>query len=188
MGFKDEVMKEKDQLLKNKRPYETAAFIIFMVLFLQQMFYLFRNLVQFMDKNTTNFSTTNITNIGNLQGFFNRIIFLDSSSWFYVILAIGALALYFALMYFFVFEYCRKRGLPKWTWTTLVIYGPGVFLAPMYIWFIIYVHRGYIFRFLKKGYVEFKAFTGEETFQEEIEEEEVVQEEPKEEEVVEKYE
>lgn len=169
MSLKEHIQHEKEDLLKNKKPYETAAFIIFAILFLQQMFYLVRALLEFLKKGVTNFSPTNITVAGNNQQFFNRLVFMDSSSWFYVLLAIGALALYFFLIYLFVWNYCKKRGLAKWTWTLFVVYGPTIFLAPAYVWYVIYVFRPYIFRFLKRGYEEFKSFDPKTEFKEEQE-------------------
>lgn len=170
MSLKDQFQSEKADLMENKRPYETAAFIIFGVLFVQQMFFLIRNLLQFMKKGVTFFSTANITAAANNQNFFNRIVAIDSTSWMYVLLAIAALVLYFFLIYVFVWNYCKKRGLAKWTWTLIVVYGPFMFLAPAYVWYVIYVFRPYIFRFLKRGYEEFQAFSSKHEFEEETEE------------------
>lgn len=169
MSFKEEFNQEKKELVQNKRPYETAAFILFGVLFFQQIFFLFRALIQFMQKGNNNFNPTNITTITNNQAFFGRIVFLDSSSWLYVILAILALCLYYFLVYLFVWKYCRTRGLAKWTWTLLVVYAPSIFLAPAYIWYAIYVFRPYIFRFIKRGIEEFKDFDPKHKFKEEVE-------------------
>lgn len=172
MSFKENFESEKAELLQNKKPYETAAFIIFGILFIQQMFFLLRAILEFLKKGQTFFPNVNITVAANNQNFFNRIVALDSTSWFYVLLAIGALVLYFFLIYLFVWNYCKKRGLAKWTWTLFVVYGPGIFLAPAYIWYVIYVFRPYIFRFLKRGYEEFKSFDPKTEFKEEQEEKE----------------
>ena len=148
MGFKEDLDREKNALLKNKRPYETAAFILFALLFIQQLFYLGRSLYKFaVDK--VFFPTTNITVVGNLQAFFNRTVNIDSTKWIYVILAIGILALYYFLVYLFVWNYCKKRNLAKWTWTTLVVFGPGMFFMPAYMFYILYIFRNYFFRFVK---------------------------------------
>ena len=90
MGFKENIGKEKQALISTRRPYETAAFIIFSLLFLQQAFYLIRSTYLFA-KNKTFFSLTNITSVGNLQAFFNRTVFVDSTKWIWVILAISFL-------------------------------------------------------------------------------------------------
>ena len=157
MKLKDNIDREKHSLMSARRPYETAAFIIFSLLFLQQMFYLVKNLFDFI-KNGAFFSTVNITSVGNLQAFFNRTVFIDSSSWIWVIFAVALLALYYFLIYIFVWRYCKKRNLAKWTWTTLVVFGPGLFLMPAYMFYIIYVFREYIFKFIKTVVEEYKDF------------------------------
>ena len=167
MSLKEKIQLEKTDLMQNKRPYETAAFIIFSVLFLQQVFYLLRAITQFMKKTNTFFNSANITNIANNQGFFNRIVGIDLTSWMYVLLAIAALVFYYFLIYIFVWNYCKKRGHAKWTWTLIVVFGPYMFLAPAYIWYVLYVFRPYIFRFMKKGFNEFKSFNPDHKFEEE---------------------
>ncbi len=157
MGLKENIDKEKRSLMSARRPYETAAFIIFSLLFLQQMFYLIRSLYKFI-KDGGFFVATNITGVANLQAFFNRTLFVDSSKWTWVILAIGLLVLYYFLIYIFVWRYCKKRNLAKWTWTTLVVFGPGLFFMPAYMFYIIYVFREYIFKFIKTVVEEYKAF------------------------------
>jgi hypothetical protein len=157
MGLKENIDKEKQALMSTRRPYETAAFIIYSLLFLQQMFYLIRSLY-FFAKNKTFFSLTNITSVGNLQAFFNRTVVVDSSKWIWVILAIAFLVLYYFLIYIFVWRYCKKRNLAKWTWTTLVVFGPGLFFMPAYMFYIIYVFREYVFKFIKTVVEEYKAF------------------------------
>lgn len=59
MGFKEDLDREKHALLSSKRPYETAAFIIFSLLFLQQMVYLGRSSFKFV-KDEGFFSLINI--------------------------------------------------------------------------------------------------------------------------------
>ena len=157
MGLKENIDREKNALLSSRRPYETAAFLIFSLLFLQQLFYLGRSLFKFV-KDGGNFSVTNITSVGNLQAFFNRTVFIDSSKWSWVLLGIGLLVVYYFLIYIFVWRYCKKRNLAKWTWTTLVVFGPGLFFMPAYMFYIIYVFREYIFKFIKTVVEEYKAF------------------------------
>jgi len=157
MGFKEEIDREKYALKSNKRPYETVSFIIFAILMLQQLFYLGRNLWLFF-KNGAFFSTANITVVSRLQGFFNRIVNIDSSKWIFVIAAIAALAFYYFLIYIFVWNYLKKRNKAKWTWTLLVVFGPNIFFMPSYLFFAVYVFRVYFFRFLKSIVEEYKAF------------------------------
>jgi len=157
MGIKENIDREKQSLMSKRRPYETAAFIIFSLLFLQQMFYLIRSLYLFA-KNRTFFSLTNITSTGNLQAFFNRTVVVDSTKWIWVILAIAFLVLYYFLIYIFVWRYCKKRNLAKWTWTTLVVFGPGLFFMPAYMFYIIYVFREHFFKFIKTIVEEYKSF------------------------------
>jgi glucan phosphoethanolaminetransferase (alkaline phosphatase superfamily) len=157
MGIKENIDREKQSLMSTRRPYETAAFIIFSLLFLQQMFYLIRSLYLFA-KNKTFFSLTNITSTGNLQAFFNRTVVIDSSKWIWVLLAVAFLVLYYFLIYIFVWRYCKKRNLAKWTWTTLVVFGPSLFFMPAYMFYIIYIFREYFFKFIKIVLEEYKSF------------------------------
>lgn len=157
MGFKDELDKEKHSLMSSRRPYETVSFIIFSLLFLQQLFYLLRSLFKFI-KNGGNFVVTNITSVGNLQAFFNRTVFVDSSKWIWVLFAVALLILYYFLIYVFVWRYCKRRNLAKWTWTTLVVFGPFMFFMPSYMFYVIYVFREYFFKFIKIIIEEYKAF------------------------------
>lgn len=76
----------------------------------------------------------------------------------YVKIAIGLLELYYFLIYIFVWNYCKKRNLAKWTWTTLLVFGPGMLFIPAYMLYIIYIFREYIFKFIKTIIEEYKAF------------------------------
>ncbi|MBU1145151.1 MAG: hypothetical protein KJ971_04765 [Firmicutes bacterium] len=171
MSFKEELKKEKTDLLKNKRPYETAAFIIFAVLFLQQISILLYRIFDFIKDaadpaiSTPWFSTGNITT----PGFFARIVTIDSSKAIFLILAFLALILWYGLIYLLVFRYCQKHGYAKWTWTTLVVFGPTIFLIPPYIFFIVFVFRPYFFRFIKRVVSEYKKYDESVPFQEEEE-------------------
>jgi hypothetical protein len=70
-----------------------------------------------------------------------------------------------------VWNYCRKRGLAKWTWTTLIAFGPGaIFLVPTYLIYAVYVFRPYLFRFIRRGVDEYKKFNTDYVFSEEEEE------------------
>lgn len=161
MGFKEDLDREKYALTSGKRPYESAAFLVFAILMLQQLFFLGRNVFLFI-KNGGFFPTTNITVLNNLQGFFNRIIFIDSSSWLYVIAGVLALAAYYFLIYLLVWNYLKKRNKAKWTWTLLIVFGPNILFMPPYIFYAIYVFRVYFFRFIKTIVEEYKAFNPKE--------------------------
>lgn len=175
MSFKDEVKKEKTDLTQNKRPYETAAFIIFAVLFLQQFILLMYRLIEFIIDLFNSrvispfFSMTSLTT----PAFFNRICAIDTTSIFIVILAILSLVLYYFLIYVLVFRYCQRHGYAKWTWTTFIVFGPSIFFIPPYIFFAVYAFRPYFFRFIKKVVTEYKAFDMNTQFSEEKPEEPV---------------
>ncbi len=173
MSFQEKFNKEKEELTKVKRPYETVAFVVFAVLFFQQVFFLLKNLIDFMDKTNTWFSTANITVVANNQGFFNRIVSIDSSKWLWVILGIVALYLYYFLIYKIVWDYCSKNRLAKWTWTLFVCFGPNILFMPPYVFFAVYAFRKYVFRFFKKVISEFQEFDPNQDFPEDIEELEV---------------
>lgn len=174
MSFKEELKKEQNELLKSKRPYETAAFLVFAVLFLQQMAFLlyrFWNFVKDSKGASTGwFSTTSMTT----PPLFSRVLFIDNSKYIYVYLAILALALWYFLIYLLVWNYCKKHGYAKWTWTLLVVFGPTILFMPPYIFYAIYVFRPYFFRFIKTVIEEYKAYNPKNPFPEEIEEKEIV--------------
>jgi hypothetical protein len=168
MSFKEEFQKEKEDLLHNKRPYETAAVVIFGILMFQQIaFLLYRTVEYLIDLFTPNttpfFSCSGMTT----PAFFARIIGVDASSVVIVILAWASLALWYAMIYFLVFRYCQRHGMAKWTWTTLILFGPNLIFVPPYIVFIIYVFRPYFFRFVKTVVAEYKAFDPKKKFKEE---------------------
>jgi hypothetical protein len=181
MSFKEELKKEQLDLQNSKRPYETAAFLVFAVMFLQQMAFLiyrFWNFVKASKGAATGwFSTASMTT----PPLFSRVVSLDNSKYLYVYLAILALALWYFLIYLFVWRYCKRRGLAKWTWTLLVVFGPTILLMPPYIFYAIYVFRPYFFRFIKTVIEEYKAYDPKIPFPEEMEEEKVesVKEAPK---------
>ncbi len=160
MSLKENIGQEKNDLMKNKKPYETAAFIIFAVLFVQQIaFLLYRVIDFFVDManpviTTAYFSQTSLTT----PVFFGRIINISSSSVIVLLVAIAALVLWYYLIYLLVFRYCAKHGYAKWTWTALVVFGPTIFLIPPYIIFAAYVFRPFLFRFIKRAVQEFKEY------------------------------
>ena len=120
MGVKDVLTREKDELVAVRRPYETAAFIIFALLMFQELFYLIRGIVNFFKNGFYN--TGNIGMIAQNQGFIRRFIQLDSTKLMIVLIAMLLVLLYYALIWLLVWNYCRKQGLPKWTWTTIVVF------------------------------------------------------------------
>jgi len=170
MGLKETFIEEKRDLQAVKRPYETVAFILFSLLLLQQLFYWVKNLIDFIKAGAGWFSIANITTQGNLQNFVLRIININGASWLWIILGFIAFIGYYFLIYVFVWNYCKKNNLAKWTWTLFVVFGPTIFLAPPFVWFAIYVFRPYIARFAKRVAVEFKEFSPNEEFAEEKQE------------------
>lgn len=158
MGFKEELDREKNALLTSKRPYETAAFIVFLVLFVQQFGILILRIVNFIKDSkgaaTGWFSTNGLTT----PAFFSRIVLLDSSKHTYVFIAIAALILWYFLIYLLVWNYCKKRNKAKWTWTLMIVFGPTILFMPPYIIYAIYVFRSYFFRFIKTVVEEYKEF------------------------------
>lgn len=167
MSFKEEFNKEKGELLKNKRPYETAAFIVFAVMFLQQFGLLLYRLFDYLfNSNQTFFSTASLTT----PVFFGRIVGINSSKFIYVLLGLIALFLWYFIIYLLVYRYCQKRNMAKWTWTTLIMFGPTILFMPPYIFYAIYVFRPYFFRFIKTVVEEYKAYNPKQPFPEEIEE------------------
>jgi len=176
MGFKEVINKEREDLKNVKRPYETASFIVLAILIIQNLFFWFRNIIEFMDKANNWFSTAGITVAMNNSGFVARLISLESDKWLYVILGFLAFLLYWVLIYFFVWNYCRSRGLAKWTWTLFVVYGPTIIFVPALVWYVIYAFRPYFFRFIKRVVVEFNEFDPNQQFEEDVEEPEVQEE------------
>lgn len=169
MSFKDELNNEMNELKKVKKPYESAAFLIFAILIFQQLVFLVKALVDFIGKTTTFFST-NVWCNSNLMGFVSRIIGIKSSSWLFVILGIAAYVFYYFLIYIFVWNYCKKHNLAKWTWTLFVVFGPTMLLIPSYIFFVAYAYRSYLVRFAKRVAMEFKEYDINKPMPEEIEE------------------
>jgi hypothetical protein len=70
------------------------------------------------------------------------------------------------LIFYFVWNYARKRNLAKWTWTLFVVFGPTILLIPPYIFFVAYAYRTYLVRFFKKVVSEFKEYNPDEPLKE----------------------
>jgi uncharacterized membrane-anchored protein len=170
MSFKEEVNKEKSEIVQNKKPYETASFIVFAVLFFQQIAILVYRMIEFFASNagTPWFSLNAMTT----PAFFNRIVGIDCSKVIFLIIGLIALVFYYYLIYVLVFRYCSRHGLAKWTWTLIVVFAPTIFFIPPYVFYAVYVFRPYFFRFIKKGVSEYKEFNKDTVFTEEKEEKE----------------
>jgi hypothetical protein len=172
MGFKEQFQQEKKDLQNVKRPYETAAFLIFAVMLFQQLFYWVLRLIQHFKNIKAAAGAWNPnfgTNLPTTPAFVIRIIQIDSTKWLWIVAGFLALALWYFLIYLFVWNYCKKRGLAKWTWTVLITFLPTtLFLVPVYIWYAIYVFRPHIMRFIKRSVVEFKEFDPEAPFPEDL--------------------
>ncbi|MEC9485050.1 MAG: hypothetical protein UMR38_04150 [Candidatus Izemoplasma sp.] len=165
MNLKEQFKMERNALKNGKRPYETAAFIIFAVMLFQQMAYWWFNLFKFIQNGWMS------TNLPSTPTFVIRIIAIDNTKWLYVILGVLGLMLWYAIIFVLVFDYCNRKGYAKWVWTSLILFGPATILfVPTYLIYAIYVFRPYIFRFIRRGVDEYKMFAGDYQFDEEKEE------------------
>lgn len=167
MGIKEVLNEEVKDLKKVKRPYETAAFVLFAILLLQQLIYLGYHMIRLV-AGTVNFLSTTGWCTSNLMTFVSRIVGLNSTNWFYIILGILAYVLYYFLIYIFVWNYAKKNNLAKWTWTLFIVFGPTILFVPPYIWFVIYAFRPYLARFIKRVVKEFKEYDPEKPMPEDL--------------------
>ena len=158
MGFKKDLDREKNALLSGKRPYETAAFLVFSILFIQQISVFALRIFRFIKDSAG--AATGWFSFGGMTTpvFVSRIIGLDNTSFMYLYVAIAALALWYFLIYLLVWKYCKDHNKAKWTWTLLIVFGPAILFMPPYIFYAIYVFRNYFFRFVKIIVEEYKAF------------------------------
>lgn len=164
MSIKEIIEEEKQDLQSVKRPYETAAFILFAVMFVQQFAFWVYRFIQFISNGWM------ATNMPNTPGFVSRIINIDNTSWLWVLLGIAGMVFYYFIIYLLVWNYCKKNGYAKWVWTALIVFGPAAILfVPTYLIYAIYVFRPYVFRFIKKGVTEYKSFDPDKKFKEEKE-------------------
>jgi hypothetical protein len=170
MSFKDVWNEERQDLQSVKRPYETAAFLLFALFFLQQIVWLLVRMYDYLfDDNITSLSTTHWLS-ANYQNWIGRIIGHDSDNWLFILAGLGGFLLYYFVVYVLVWNYCKRHNLAKWTWTFLVVYVPfNLFFVPTIIWFALYVFRPYIMRFMKRAYAEFQSFDPATAFPEEVE-------------------
>jgi len=175
MGFSEELKKESQALKAVKRPYETAAFLIFAIMLFQQLAYWVLRINNFRKAIKAAAGLWNpafTTNLPTTPAFVVRIIQIDPTKWLYVLLGLIGLAVWYFLIYLFVWNYCKKRNLAKWTWTVLIAFLPvNILFIPAYILYAVYVFRPYFFRFIKRIVEEYKAYDPSIPFQEEEEEE-----------------
>jgi hypothetical protein len=175
MGFSEELKKESQALKAVKRPYETAAFLIFAIMLFQQLAYWLLRINNFRKDIKAAAGLWNpsfVTNLPTTPAFVVRIIQIDTTKWLYVLLGLIGLAVWYFLIYLFVWNYCKKRNLAKWTWTVLIAFLPvNILFIPAYILYAVYVFRPYFFRFIKRIVEEYKAYDPSIPFQEEEEEE-----------------
>jgi len=177
MGFSEEFKKESQALKDVKRPYETAAFLIFAIMLFQQLAYWVIRILKFnkdINDAAGTWSPNFNTNLPTTPAFVIRIIQVDATKWFYVLLGLIGLVLWYFLIYLFVWNYCKKRNLAKWTWTVLIAFLPvNILFIPAYILYAVYVFRPYFFRFIKRIVEEYKAYDPSKPFAEELEEDSV---------------
>ena len=102
MSIKDEIVNEKNQLISVKRPFETAAALLFLIFFVQQIFYIFLNFVEyfrqigvrndFVDTGGTSYKVFFSFNMNgstpNLPVFVGRILGVDSSKFFWILVSL----------------------------------------------------------------------------------------------------
>lgn len=152
MSLKDSVKHGMDQLEKGKKPYETASFLLLIVLLGYQWFTTI-NMYLYKAVNNETFYRTAQT---NLPAFINRIYAWGNQlgGFFAPVMYI----LYLLLVFYLVWWYCHKRGYAKWTWTLLVLFAPNIFLIPAVVLYGAYAFRVYLYRFAKSIIEEFKAY------------------------------
>jgi len=147
-------MKVSELKQDQKRPYEYVAFILFLILFVQQIGLVFVRFIQYLDRPaaTRFYSTASLTT----PGFFSRIINLGSDSIGYILLALLSLVFYYVLIYILVYKHSDKHGYAKWTWTLLVVFGTNIFFMAPYYFYAAYVFRPYLMQFINNLLHEYK--------------------------------
>ena len=167
MGLKDTIQKERHELQSVKKPYETVAFIVFGLMLLQNVFFMFVQILDYLQGSPKWWAFGNFLTRMNYAGFIIRVSNVFNGAFLQMLAAILMFALYWFLIYYFVWNYCKKQKLAKWTWTLFVVYGPNIFLATPLVFFVIYVFRPYFARFAKRFVEEFKSFDPNHEFDEE---------------------
>lgn len=164
MGIKESVMNQKRELESGKKPYETASFLILVILLGYQWITMFN---MFMYKWANNFTFFN-TGFTNMPGFVVRIFNMagTTASSFWGLVALFVYIGYLALVFVFVWWYCKKRGHAKWTWTLIVMFSPNILLVPPMVIYGAYAFRVYIYRFIKSIIADFKVYDYEKDMKE----------------------
>jgi len=182
MSFKEELQKEKNALVSVKKTFESAAFLIFSIMFVQQLFYIILRFSKyFKDIGTRNDSVAlggttysvffNFGSTPNVPLFVGRILNQGADKFFYIFLTFLFFVLWYGLIFLFVWNYCRKNNGAKWTWTALITFGPtSIIFIPTYLIYAIYVFRAHVFRFIRKGVNEYKKYNENYVFEDEVEE------------------
>ncbi len=156
MELKETVMDQKRELESGKKPYETASFLILVILLGYQWITMIN---MFLYKWANNFAFFN-TGFTNMPGFVVRIFNMAGTTgaafWGYIafLVYLG----YLTLVFVFVWWYCKKKGHAKWTWTLIVLFSPNIFLVSPYVIYAAYAFRVYLYRFLKAIVVDFKKY------------------------------
>lgn len=167
MGFKESFNHGKEQLEKGKKPFETASFLLLVVLLGYQWFSVINMYIFKWANNNTAFSTR----LSNLPVFVDRFYDMGNNlgNFFAPLIYIGYLLLVFILVWW----YCNKRGYAKWTWTLIVLFAPSIFLVPPVVLYAAYAFRVYLYRFIKSIILDFNNYDLAEDLAElEVEEEE----------------
>ena len=164
MGLKESVLDQKKELESGKKPYETAAFLILVIL-LGYQWVTMANMFLYKWANNLTFFNTGYT---NMPIYVNRIFNLAGSTgqafWGYIALLVYLG--YLTLVFVFVWWYCKKRGHAKWTWTLIVLFSPNIFLISPWVVYAAYAFRNYLYRFIKSIFIDFKEYDYKKDMQE----------------------
>ena len=186
MGLKESVMDQKRELESGKKPYETASFLILVIL-LGYQWITMANMMLYKWANDFTFFNTTFT---NLPLFVTRILGMAGTTgkdfWGYIafLVYVG----YLALVFVFVWWYSKKKGHAKWTWTLIVLFSPNIFLVSPVVIYAAYAFRVYLYRFIKSIITDYedydykkdmKEIEADEVHQKELDEEKLQQKEDK---------
>jgi len=164
MGLKEAVLDQKKELESGKKPYETASFLILVIL-LGYQWVTMANMFLYKWANNFTFFNTGFT---NMPAFVVRIFGVAGSTgqalWGYIALLVYLG--YLALVFVFVWWYCKKRGHAKWTWTLIVMFSPNIFLVSTLVIYAAYAFRVYLYRFIKSIFIDFKEYDYKKDMQE----------------------
>ena len=152
MGVKDQILEQKRELESGKKPYETASFLLLVLLLGYQWFTIANMYLLKWANNSTVFNTGVI----NLPNFVERFYVLGTNIGNFIAPVIYIV--YLALVFVLVWWYCKKRGHAKWTWTLIVLFAPNIFLISPVVLYAAYAFRVYLYRFIKSIMEDFKAY------------------------------